>query len=121
MKRRDVLAGAGIGALGVMSGQAPAFATDGFFVPAEEDPHEATFMQWLVSRAVYDDRRFLDDVQDTIAEVANTISAFEPVIMLASREDHALARAKLTGDVTLWDIPTEDLWCRDAGPIFVVN
>jgi len=35
--------------------------------------------------------------------------------------DQAKARRKLAANVTLWDIPTEDLWCRDAGPIFVVN
>ena len=41
--------------------------------------------------------------------------------MLADQSNHAGARRKLSNTVELWDVPTEDLWCRDAGPIFVVN
>ena len=60
-------------------------------------------------------------LQDTIAKIANTISEFEPVVMLAAAEHHAQAKQRLSRTVTLWDIPTEDLWARDSGPIFVVN
>ncbi len=94
---------------------------DGFFVPAEESPHQRTFMQWPVNRRVYSDPAFLEATQMTIAEIANTISSFEPVTMLAAAEDHEKARRMLGSAVVLWDIPTEDLWCRDAGPIFLVN
>ncbi|MDP7151454.1 MAG: agmatine deiminase family protein [Paracoccaceae bacterium] len=91
------------------------------YVPPEESPHQATFMQWPVSRKVYRDRTFLQMVQQTIADIANTIAQFEPVIMLADASDHASARAKLTDTIELWDIPTEDLWCRDSGPLFAFS
>lgn len=91
------------------------------YVPPEEARHQRTFMQWPVSRCVYRDRLFLDMTQQTIADIANTIAEFEPVTMLASASDHADARTKLSSDVVLWDIPTEDLWCRDAGPIFAIS
>jgi len=94
---------------------------NGFVVPAEEAPHQRTFMQWPVSRKVYRDPVFLEMVQQTIADIANAISDFEPVIMLAAAERHAGARRKLSAKVQLWDIPTEDLWCRDSGPIFAIN
>ncbi|TBX27778.1 peptidyl-arginine deiminase [Roseovarius sp. JS7-11] len=87
-------------------------------VPAEEAPHQRTFMQWPNSRAVYDDAEFLRMTQATIAEIANTIAAFEPVTMLAAEEHHARIGRMVSDDVELWDIPTEDLWCRDAGPLF---
>lgn len=90
-------------------------------VPPEENPHQATFMQWPVSRDVYRDRYFLRMVQQTIAEIANTISVFEPVIILADASDHSAARRKLSEKVELWDIPTEDLWCRDSGPLFAFS
>ncbi len=90
-------------------------------VPPEEDRHQRTFMQWPVNRRVHRDRVFLEMTQQTIADIANAIAEFEPVIMLAAGEDHAGARAKLSASVDLWDIPTEDLWCRDAGPIFVTD
>lgn len=88
-------------------------------MPAEEAPHEATFMQWPHSPKVYKDPTFLRQVQHTIAKIANTIAQFEPVFLLAAKSQHRSARRLLSIDVALWDIPTEDLWCRDAGPIFV--
>ncbi len=104
-----------------MSGRANANAGSGFFVPAEESPHQRTFLQWPVNRRVHPDPAFLEIVQQTIADIANAISDFEPVTMLAAKADHPGARRKLSDAVELWDIPTEDLWCRDAGPIFVVD
>jgi len=97
----------------------PAFAASPtLHVPAEEERHAATFMMWPNSRAVYQDAAFLDDTQRTIARIANTIAAFEPVFLLAEASHHATIQRLVSDDVTLWDIPTEDLWCRDAGPLF---
>lgn len=100
---------------------AQASQSNRFYVPPEEHPHERTFMQWPVSRKVHPDPVFLKMTQQTIADIANAISEFEPVTMLADKDDHAKARKMLSKSVTLWDVPTEDLWCRDAGPIFGVN
>lgn len=121
MNRRNLLwGGAALGTSGLWRG---AMAQDGarFFVPPEEAPHQQTFMQWPVSRKVYTDPVFLDMTQQTIADIANAISEFEPVVVMAAAEDHAGARRKLSDKVELWDIPTEDLWCRDAGPLFVTD
>ncbi len=87
------------------------------YVPPEEHRHEGTIMMWPVSRRVHPDRVFLDILQDTIAEIANTISDFESVIMLAHPDDQAAARKKMSQGVQLLNIPTEDLWTRDAGPL----
>ncbi len=92
-----------------------------FVVPAQEARHELTFMQWPASRHVYPDPVFLRMVQQTIADIANTIAEFEPVTMLAHPDDHAKARKLLGSDISLWDIPTEDLWCRDTGPLFAID
>ncbi len=92
-----------------------------YHLPEETEPHERTFMQWPVSRKVHPDRVFLDILQNTIADIANVIVAFEPVVMLAARENHAAARKLLSAGVELWDVPTEDLWCRDSGPLFALR
>lgn len=96
-------------------------AASSIHVPPEEGPHERTFMQWPVDRRVYRDRVFLEMTQQTIADIANTIAEFEPVTLLAASADHSDARKMLSAGVELWDIPTEDLWCRDSGPIFAVD
>jgi agmatine deiminase len=93
----------------------------GFWYPEETDPHERTFMQWPVNRQVHDDADFLYDLQGTIADIASTIAEFEPLVMLAASEHHKAIRKRVSGMVELWDIPTDDLWCRDSGPSFVVD
>lgn len=89
-------------------------------MPMESAPHERTFMQWPVSLDVYDAAP-LRAVQESVARVANAISQFEPVVMLASGVAATSARAQLGRAVEIWDIPTDDLWCRDSGPTFVKN
>lgn len=92
-----------------------------FWMPEEADPHERTFMQWPVSRKVHSDPVFLDMLQQSIADVANAIAAFEPVVMLMDKRFEKKARRKLSDGVEIWNIPTDDLWCRDSGPCFVRN
>ncbi len=119
MNRRQLIAGS--------TGFAVAFGPDRdavakspakMIVPPEEDRHERTFMQWPSSTRVHSDPEFLDQLQDTIADIANSIAEFEPVVMLAGQDFHRRARRKLSSSIDLWDIPTEDLWCRDSGPLF---
>lgn len=93
----------------------------GYFVPAESSPHELTFMQWPVSLTSYGDHSYLKDAQKTIAGIANVISEFEPVIMLMDAGYIPSASSLLSQKVKIWDIPTDDLWCRDSGPIFAIN
>jgi agmatine deiminase len=89
-------------------------------MPLESESHERTFMQWPVSLEVYD-RAGLVAVQKEIALIANTISQFEPVTMLASRDAAPAARKQLSASIDIMDCPTDDLWCRDSGPTFVRN
>lgn len=93
----------------------------GYIVPAEDLPHTRTFIQWPNSRKVYNDPVFLRMTQKTIADIANTIAQFEPVVMLADKAEHGRIRKLVSAQVELWNIPTEDLWCRDAGPLFAVH
>lgn len=89
-------------------------------MPLESHPHERTIMQWPVSLSVYD-KPSLRAAQQKIALIANMICQFEPVVMLVSGAAAKIARAQLSEAVEIWDIPTDDLWCRDSGPTFVKN
>lgn len=92
-----------------------------YWMPEESEPHERTFMQWPVSKTVHPDPVFRDMIQQSIADVANAIVEFEPVVMLMDDRFAKTARGKLSAAVEIWDIPTDDLWCRDSGPCFVRN
>ena len=110
-----------VGALGMTIPQFSRAQSTTLWVPPEDLTHEATFMQWPDDPAVYTDRYHLKQVQKTIAMIANTISAFEPVIMLADAAFHTPARKLLSDQVELWNITTNDLSCRDSGPIIAFD
>ena len=123
--RRSLLQhGACAAGFNLMAGSAlaaPSAKMHGFRYPEEAGPHERTFMQWPVSRKVYDDAVFLEMLQKTIAVIANSISGFEPVVMLMDKSHQMQARKLLGAAVEIWDIATDDLWARDSGPSFVIN
>jgi len=121
MTRREVVqAGAmliaGSGAAACSAG--PAAPSPRYEMPLESAPHKRTLMQWPVAVGVYG-ARDLAAVQSVIASIANAIAEFEPVALLAAPGARGLDRARLSNAVERWDIPTDDLWCRDSGPTFV--
>lgn len=96
----------------------PAVSPSRYEMPMESAPHLRTLMQWPVSVDVYG-ARDLAAVQADIIAIANAISEHEPVAMLAAPGARGLNRARFSSGVEVWDIPTDDLWCRDSGPTFV--
>ena len=92
---------------------------EGFRMPAEEEPHAATWMCLPARRDVWGSD--LADVQASIADIARVIAAFEPVRMLVRPNDLALAKDLAGSDVELIEAPVDDLWARDTLPLFVVS
>lgn len=92
---------------------------DGFAMPAEWEPHEACLMEWpTVTRRDFWADRF-DEAKRDYAAVANSIAAFEPVVMVCDPEQAAEARAHCADRVEILPLPIDDSWMRDNGPIFV--
>lgn len=130
--RRDVLKqGAAVAALTAMgsSSMSPSTSADsaasalraGFRAPLESDPHEMTFMQWPSRASIYGGARELKAVRSKITLIAKSIARFEPVVVLAHPSQIDDAAKALGSGIDVWPIPTEDLWCRDSGPTFVVS
>lgn len=119
MDRRHFLANsAAFGFVNLFSGMTMVAASQNIYVPPEESRHIGTLMQWPVNKLVHPEAEFLDILQKTIADIANTISEFEPVTMLAAEPVQHQAKRLLSSKVSFIDIPTDDLWCRDSGPLF---
>lgn len=92
----------------------------GFYAPAEGAPHARTWLAWAATKSIYGaSTAYYEDVQETLGRLAAAIAENEPVTMMAAAEHHELA-GKLCGPkVDLVDIPTDDMWARDSGPIFL--
>ncbi len=94
-------------------------AEAGPFAPAEEAPHARTWMCWASTRSIYPGRSYFEALQEALGRLAAAIAEHEPVVMLAAAEHHELARDLCGPKVELLDIPTDDMWARDTGPIFL--
>ncbi|MBO9999099.1 MAG: agmatine deiminase family protein [Cyanobacteria bacterium SID2] len=92
---------------------------DSFYIPAEWEPHEFTIMAFPPAQNWVD--YGLNRARHEWATVANTINEFEPVLMAIDPDDFEVAKRLLSGSIELVEIPVNDGWSRDSGPIFLVN
>ena len=93
----------------------------GYRLPAEWEPHAATWLAWPHRRATW-----LGDfavIPRVFAAVARLLSLHEPVRIVAAGEPLADARRHLDGtpNIAFAEIATNDSWLRDTGPVFVVR
>lgn len=92
----------------------------GFAMPAEWQPHAATWMAWP-----HDDAQWvgmLEPVRREFAAFVGAIAAREAVeLLVADDESDADARRRVGGNVRVHRVPHQDLWLRDSGPTFVTR
>jgi len=88
-------------------------------MPAEWAAHDRTLMAWPARESMWGE--LYADAEAVYAEVANAIAAFEPVTMIARPSDRRRARAACGGGVTISELPIDDSWLRDNGPVFVLD
>jgi agmatine deiminase len=95
-------------------------AADGLTMPPEWAPHERTLMGWPCRRELWGEQ--LGAARREQAGVANAVAEFEPVTMIVgSPQEAAEARAALSDAVEIVELPIDDSWLRDTGPIYVVD
>ncbi len=94
---------------------------DGFYFPAEWEPHEYTIMALPPPQNWKGYGIPLKDVRGQWADVANALSEYESVLMAVRPEDKQIARRLLSRDIELVEMPLNDGWARDSGPMFVVD
>ncbi len=86
-------------------------------MPGEWERHRGTIMVFVPAQnwKGYG----LDDARKEWATVANTISQFEPLTMVINPPDKAIADTLLSSTITKIQLPVNDGWARDSGPMFL--
>lgn len=92
---------------------------DGFHMPAEWEPHRRCYLIWPERTDNW--RLGAKPAQVAFAAVAGAVARYEPVTVLVSAHQWEHARATLPDAVQVAEMTTDDAWCRDTGPTFVVD
>src|SRR2546425_10999856 len=97
----------------------------GYRMPAEWEPHAATWLSWPRREGISFPGSF-DGVMPTLRAMVEALIKSERVCINVCNGAHeAEARAALRGlsmeRVTFYRIPTNEPWCRDHGPIFLTR
>ena len=92
---------------------------DGFAMPAEFAPHQGTLMAWPARDEWWG--ALLDAAKDEWAGVARVVAAFEPVTMMCNPGQSDDVRRRCGAGVEPLELPIDDSWMRDNGPIFVAD
>jgi agmatine deiminase len=88
-------------------------------MPGEWAPHERTVMCWPARETLYGD--LLPEAEAAHALVATTIARFEPVTMIADVGSGERVVEACGAGVEVVELPIDDSWFRDSGPIYVVD
>lgn len=92
-------------------------AAAGFSMPPEWEPHAACLMAWPSRSELWAGR--IEEAKRDYAAVARAVSSFEPVLMACNPGLAAEVRNLCGDQVEPLEIPINDSWARDSGPIFV--
>lgn len=100
-----------------------------YIYPAETTRHIATILGFPSKHSIAP--AYYEDACKEIANLATTISAFEPVRLYARPEDTSKAQSLIhrdiatnnttsnVSDIAIIPFPTNHLWVRDTGPVYV--
>ncbi|HME88462.1 MAG TPA: agmatine deiminase family protein [Chthoniobacterales bacterium] len=98
----------------------------GYGMPAEWEPHAATWVSWPRREGISFPDSF-DRVLRALSEMIGALTESEPVcINVVNGAHEAEARAVLDSLpcqewITYYEITTNEPWCRDHGPIFLTR
>ena len=100
----------------------------GFFFPAEWHPHRATWLSFPQSSDSWDYGERLERIYPSYMAFIKTIAESEKVCINATNEQQKALIIKLleqyqidANQVEIPVHPSNDSWCRDHGPAFLIN
>jgi agmatine deiminase len=99
----------------------------GYRMPAEWEPHEATWLSWPRPDGISFPDSY-ERVMPALTKMVDALAESEPVnINVCDAQHEAVARHHLTKErarqdhVAFHHIPINEPWCRDHGPIFLTR
>ncbi|MDO3627247.1 agmatine/peptidylarginine deiminase [Mucilaginibacter sp. BT774] len=101
-------------------------ASQGFHFPAEWAPHTATWLSWPHKEESWPGK--IGTIYRAYSEFIKAVSEGELVrINVVNEQMAAFAKEQLLAvgidlkQIEFFDFPTNDAWCRDHGPAFLIN
>jgi agmatine deiminase len=101
-------------------------AEQGYRMPAEWEPHAATWQAWPHKRTDWPGR--FSPIRWVYTEIIRAVTRHEPVHLVVrgpkmrAAVSDRLAKASVDlAQVRFFELPTDRSWVRDSGPIFVTN
>ncbi len=98
----------------------------GYRMPAEWEPHEATWLVWPSNDETWPGPK-LARVQETFLNILEILLASEAVhLLVRSFKEHEEVLKKISArcrvkNLTFHEVPVTDVWIRDFGPTFLTN
>ncbi len=100
--------------------------SQGYYFPAEFEKHAATWLSWPHKEASWPGK--IDSIYPNYCQFIKVLTAGEKVCINVNDEemkDFALGHLISAGvDLTMVEFyfhPTNDAWCRDHGPAFLIS
>lgn len=94
-------------------------------MPAEWEPHEGTWLQWPQDKVYRGYELKLEGMWLTMVDVLHRHENAHLIVADERQRDHVASQLEYFGigleNVHFYLIPTNDIWARDNGPIFVVG
>ncbi len=96
-----------------------------FYMPAEWEPHEGTWLQWPQDKVYQGYELKLERIWLNMVEALHEHENAHLIVNSERQQDHITAQRQYHNiglkNIDFFIIPTNDVWARDNGPIFVVN
>lgn len=86
-------------------------------MPPEWEPHDGCLMAWPCRRELWGQR--LDSAKEEYAAVARAVARFERVLMACPPGTAREVERRCGPGVEAFEVPIDDSWARDSGPIFI--
>jgi agmatine deiminase len=97
----------------------PSPRDDSLFVPSRTTEHARTFVSWPCRQELW--AGMLDEAEAEYTAVVAAVAAYEPVTVIAPPGSRPRLPTGTAYPVDVAELPIDDSWVRDNGPIFVVD